>query len=170
MSIKPRTKAPNLDLPTVAGGRFDLAAQHPQSFTMLEFYRGLHCPICKTYLRELDRRVDEFAKNGVEVVAISTDTEERAAQSRKDWGIQRLAMAHGLSIDQARQWGLYISASIKKDEPPLFAEPGLFLIRPDGTLYCASIQTMPFARPSFADVLQAAAFVTEKNYPARGEA
>jgi peroxiredoxin len=170
MSVKPRAKVPALDLPTVGGGRFELATAHPQSFAMLVFYRGLHCPICKIYLRDLDRKLDEFAKRGVEVVAVSTDTMERADQSKRDWGIERLPIAYGLSIDQARQWGLYISASIKAEEPPLFAEPGLFLIRPDGTLYCASAQTMPFARPSFADILQAVAFVTEKNYPARGEA
>ena len=52
----------------------------------------------------------------------------------------------------------------------MFAEPGLFLIRPDLTLYAASVQTMPFARPAFADVLNAVEFVTKNNYPARGEA
>lgn len=170
MSIKPRTKVPALSLPTVGGGRFDLAAQHPQSFTMLVFYRGLHCPICKTYLRDLDRRLDDFAKRGVVVAAVSTDTRERAEQSKRDWGIERLTQAYGLDIDEARQWGLYISAAIKPEESPLFAEPGLFLIRPDTTLYAASIQSMPFARPSFADVLAAVDFVTQKNYPPRGEA
>jgi peroxiredoxin len=170
MSIKPRAKAPALDLPTVGSGRFSLAGKKPESFSMLVFYRGLHCPICKSYLRDLDRKLEDFTKRGVEVVAISTDTRERAERSRKDWGIERLPMAYGLSIDQARQWGLYISTSIKEEEPRLFAEPGLFLVRPDRTLYCASVQTMPFARPSFAEVLQAVAFVTEKNYPARGEA
>jgi len=170
MSLKPRAKVPALDLPTLGDSRFNMAAMRPRSFTMLVFYRGLHCPICKMYLRDLDRKLNDFAKLGVEAVAISTDTKERADQSEREWGIERLTVAYGLSIDQARQWGLYISASIKAEEPPLFAEPGLFLIRPDGTLYCASVQTMPFARPSFADVLQAVAFVTEKNYPARGEA
>ena len=170
MSIKPRTKVPKLDLPTVGGGRFELAVQQPRSFSMLVFYRGLHCPICKTYLRDLDRKLDDLSKRGVEVVAISTDTKERAEQSRKDWGIEHLPIAYGLSIDEARRWGLYISSSIKSEEPPVFAEPGLFLVRPDHTLYCSSVQTMPFARPSFADVVQAVAFVTEKNYPARGEA
>lgn len=170
MSIKPRTKVPTLDLPIIGGGQFDLAARRPQYFSMLVFYRGLHCPICKTYVRDLDRKLEDFAKRGVEVVAISTDTQQRAEQSRNDWSIEHLAIAYGLSIDQARQWGLFISSSIKPDEPSLFAEPGLFLVRPDGTLYCSSVQTMPFARPSFADVLQAVAFVAEKNYPARGEA
>src|SRR5713226_4689436 len=112
MSVKPRAKVPALDLPTVGGGRFELATAHPHSFAMLVFYRGLHCPICKIYLRDLDRKLGEFAKRGVEVVAVSTDTMERADQSKRDWGIECLPIAYGLSIDQARQWGLYISASI----------------------------------------------------------
>jgi peroxiredoxin len=170
MSIKPRTKVPPLVLLTVDGRRFNLGAERPQSFSMLVFYRGLHCPICKTYLRDLDRKLGEFTKRGVETIAISTDSRERAEQTKKEWEIERLAIGYDLGIDQARAWGLYISRSIKADEPPLFAEPGLFLIKPDGTLYCSSIQTMPFARPSIADVLQAVTFVTEKNYPARGEA
>ncbi len=103
-------------------------------------------------------------------LAISTDAKERAERSRSEWSIERLAIAYGLGIEEARQWGLYISSAIKEGEPPRFAEPGLFLIRPDGTLYCSSVQTMPFARPSFAEVLQAVAFITERSYPARGEA
>jgi peroxiredoxin len=137
---------------------------------MLVFYRGLHCPICKTYLRDLDGKLGEFTRRGVDAIAISTDSRERAERTKKEWDIGHLAIGYDLGIDQARAWGLYISRSIKADEPPLFAEPGLFLIKPDGTLYCSSIQTMPFARPSFADVLQAVTFVTEKDYPARGEA
>lgn len=170
MSIKPRTKVPNLDLPTVGGERFVLTEKKPSSFSMLVFYRGLHCPICKTYIHDLDRRLEDFSRRGVEMAAISTDTQERAERSKQEWGLERVQLAYGLGIDQAREWGLFISRSIKEEEPPLFAEPGLFLVRPDGTLYCSSIQSMPFARPSFNDVLQAVSFVTEKNYPARGEA
>src|SRR5262249_46115017 len=48
-------------------------------------------------------------------------------------------------------------------------EPGLFLVRPDRTLYFASVQTMPVARPHFTDILAALDFVTAKNYPACGE-
>jgi hypothetical protein len=56
------------------------------------------------------------------------------------------------------------------EEPALFAEPGIFLVRPDGTLYFGTVQTMPFARPHFADILPAIDFVVKNDYPARGEA
>jgi hypothetical protein len=42
-------------------------------------------------------------------------------------------------------------------------------VRPDGTLYFGTVQTMPFARPAFGDILQAINFVIDKDYPARGE-
>lgn len=170
MSIKPRTPVPELDLPLADGGRFRLADSHPPAFTMIVFYRGFHCPICRNYLRDLERRLDEFTKHGVAAVAVSSDTQERAEKTRTDWGIQHLPLAYGLPTEQGRAWGLFVSSRIKEDEPPLFIEPGLFLTRPDLTLYASSIQTMPFARPSFGDVLAAVEFVTTKNYPARGEA
>jgi hypothetical protein len=59
--------------------------------------------------------------------------------------------------------------SIGFDEPALFSEPGLFVIRPDGTLYFGAVQTMPFARPAFGDILKALDFVIANDYPARGE-
>ncbi|MCE2749571.1 MAG: AhpC/TSA family protein, partial [Rhodobacter sp.] len=47
--------------------------------------------------------------------------------------------------------------------------PGVFIVRPDGALYYGSTQTMPFARPSFQDLLGAIDFAIAKDYPARGE-
>jgi peroxiredoxin len=170
MSIKPRTPVPALTLPIVGGGQFALAQSVPETFTLLVVYRGLHCPICKTYLRDLDRKLGEFEALGVKSIAVSTDTQERAEQSKTEWGIEHLPMAYAFGIEEARRWGLFISAGIKDSEPAHFAEPGLFLIKPDHTLYAASIQTMPFARPLFSDILTAVKFVSENNYTARGEA
>jgi peroxiredoxin len=48
--IKPGTPAPALDLPLIGGGRFRLADQQPGAFTLVVFYRGCHCPICRPYL------------------------------------------------------------------------------------------------------------------------
>ena len=98
-----------------------------------------------------------------------------AEQTKEKWGLPDLKVGYGLSIDKAREWGLYISTSrgitsAGVEEPPLFAEPGLFLVRPDGTLYWASVATMPFARPHFDEIAAAIDFAVSKNYPARGEA
>lgn len=175
MTIKPREPAPPLDVDTVDGGRWSLAAQHPEHFSMIVFYRGLHCPICRKYTAELNGMAEEFRKRGVSILVASTDPKERAEEAKTKWGLPNLALGYGIPIEVAREWGLYISAgrgptSAGVEEPALFAEPGLFLVKPEGTLYWGSTSTMPFARPHFSEILQAIDFVIAKNYPARGEA
>ena len=93
-----------------------------------------------------------------------------AKKTVESWDIDKLNIAYGLLTEDARKWDLYISEGINDKEPEVFFEPGLFLIKPDNTVYAASIQSMPFARPNFDEVLKAIDFVLDKNYPARGEA
>lgn len=170
----PRQPVPALTVPTLGGGKWRLAEQKPERFTMVVFYRGYHCPVCSRYLADLESRLDEFAKRGVGVIAVSSDTEERARLAKEQWKLPRLTIGHSLDLDDARRWGLYISSSRGKtsagiEEPALFSEPGLFVVRADGTLYYGAVQTMPFARPHFADLLGAIDFAIAKDYPARGE-
>jgi peroxiredoxin len=173
-ALLPRYPVPALNLPLTNGERFVLGANPGEKFDLLVFYRGLHCPICAKYLLELERLAPEFASRGVQVVAISSDTEERGKLMAEKVKASGVKFAHGLSLRSAREWGLYISTtrgttSIGIDEPDLFSEPGVFLVRPDGTLYYGAVQTMPFARPQFQDLIGAVDFAVAKDYPARGE-
>ncbi len=173
--VLPRQPAPDLTVPTLSGTTWSLTAASPQRFSLIVFYRGLHCPICATYIAELNKSVPEFTTRGVEAIAISSDTEARAREAQTKWGLSQLTLGHSLTIGTARAWGLYISSgrgltSTGIEEPALFSEPGVFLARPDGTLYWASVQSMPFARPHFREILAALDFVIAKDYPARGEA
>lgn len=170
----PRQPVPPLQLPTAGGGEFQLAVSPAPTFNMLVFYRGLHCPLCAKYLTELERLHDDFTSRGVMPLAISSDTEERAQTMAQKINAQKLRFAYGLPLAAARDWGLTVSTSRGKtsigiEEPVLFSEPGLFLVRPDGTLYWGSTQTMPFARPHFDEILGAIDFVVKNDYPARGE-
>jgi len=174
MPLVPRQPVPPLVVPLAGGGKFDLATETPDKFTLVVFYRGLHCPQCRKQLTDLEAKLPEFEKRGVSVVAISADSPERGEKTNTEWDLPKLRIGHSLDLRTARAYGLWISTSRGKtsagiEETSLFNEPGLFLIKPDGTLYCASVQTMPFARPQLADFLAAIDFVTEKNYPARGE-
>ncbi|MEO9884410.1 MAG: peroxiredoxin-like family protein [Balneola sp.] len=165
----PRTSAPELSFPLTNGEKWNLSEQNPESFTMVVFYRGLHCPVCKGYTQKLNNLVDEFKKRGVEAVTVSMDSEERARTSVQEWEVDKLKVGYDLTKDQARSWGLYFSNAIKDEEPELFSEPGLFLIRPDGELYYAAINSMPFGRPDLKSMLNALDFIQENDYPARGE-
>ncbi len=175
MHLMPRKPVPPLEVDTLGGGRWRLAERKPQHFTMLVFYRGLHCPICRKYTGELNGMIGEFAKRGVDTLVLSSDTRERAQETKDKWGLDALELGYGLALDSAREWGLYVSSSRGKtsagvEEPALFSEPGLFLVRPDGTLYWGNWSTMPFARPHFAEIAAAIDFALTKDYPARGEA
>lgn len=172
--LRPRRPVPELTVPVVGGANWTLGEDQPRNFTMVVFYRGFHCPICSRYLADLASKVDDFAERGVDVIAISTDDRERADRTREEWRVDGLRIGYGLSLDQAREWGLFISTSRGTTstgivEPDHFAEPATYLIRPDGTLYFGSVQTMPFARPSFREILGAVDFVLANDYPARGE-
>lgn len=167
--IKPRTQTPELKINLVNGTKWDLNEQSPEIFTMIVVYRGKHCPVCKKQLSELQKQLKDFIDKGVNVLAISSDTKEKAQATYEDWNIADIPLGYGFTIEDARKWGLYISKGIK-EEPDQFIEPGLFLIRPDGTLYSAYIQSMPFARPQWDDVLKGLEFVIKEDYPARGEA
>ncbi|NVO32790.1 peroxiredoxin-like family protein [Hymenobacter lapidiphilus] len=168
--IKPTTQVPSLKVDLIGGGSFSLADAKPEYMTMLVFYRGHHCPVCRKNLQQLQTKLADFEALGIKAVAISTNTLELAEQTKQDWKIADVPLGYGLSTEKAREWGLYISKGISDSEPAEFSEPGLFLVLPDGTLYAASIQTMPFTRPDFEDLLGGLRFVKDKNYPARGEA
>lgn len=173
-ALMPRQPVSALDVALTAGGRFVLGTAPGERFDLVVFYRGLHCPICARYLLELERLAPEFARRGVSIVAVSSDDAERAAAMADKIKAAALPIGYGLSLASARQWGLYISASRGKtslgiEEPALFSEPGVFLVRPDGTLYYGAVQSMPFARPAFQDLLAAIDFAIAHDYPARGE-
>ena len=173
--IYPNQKAPKLILPTLQHGEFDLSKQAPRHFTMLVFFRGLHCPICVTYLTKLVELLSEFDNLGVNAIAISSDNLDRASAMAEKVGSNSLWQAYNLDIQTARKWGLYISkgngkTSMGIHEPDFFPEPGIFLVRADNTIYYISLQSMPFARSSFKDLLAAIQFILSKSYPARGEA
>ncbi|QLG44963.1 peroxiredoxin-like family protein [Costertonia aggregata] len=166
--IKPKTKVPDLELQLINDTQWSLRAQQSETFTMLVFYRGLHCPICKNYLEALAAKLEDFSERGVHLIAISCDNEERAKKAGDTWAIPELPVGYNLSIEKAREWGLFISEGIKDSEPNKFSEPAVFLVKPDNTLYASAIQSMPFARPNWDDMLSAIDYVRKNDYPARG--
>jgi len=168
--IKPREKAPELEVNLVNDTTWKFSEQSPENFVMILFYRGKHCPVCKKQLENLQKNLDKFTDLGVNVIAISSDNEKRAKSTYEEWDISNVPIGFEFSIEDARKWGLFISKGISDAEPEHFFEPGLFLLKPDGTVYWESIQSMPFGRPEFKDVLNGIKYILKDDYPARGEA
>jgi peroxiredoxin len=171
--LMPRAPVPALRVGTVGGPRWRLCDQKPKYFTVVLFYRGYHCASCRAQLKELEAKYGEFHRRGVSVLAVSADTRERAERTAAEWGIDKLALCWGLSMEQAREWGLYISEgrgvnAAGVEEPEFFVEPAVFLINPDGTLFAGMVQTMPFARPRLDDLMAAIDYMTRAGQPPRG--
>lgn len=172
--LMPRQKTPGLAVPTLGGDAFDLATETSERGVVICFYRGLHCPICANYLKELEKLTPAFAERGVTTIAVSSDGQERTQAMADKIEAQHLRFGFDLSLEKAREWGLYISTSRGKtsigiQEPALFSEPGLFMVTPQQTLYYGSVQTMPFVRPHFSELVGALDFAIKNDYPARGE-
>ena len=162
------TTAPNLEVQTLGGQPWKLADRQPQNYTLLAFYRGLHCPLCQEQIVGLEQSLGEFTKLGIEVLAISGDSLERAQQSQQDWSLQSLQIGYGLSVEDMRAWGLYLSKGAFENEPSLFNEPAIFLVKPCGEIALAILSTTPFARPRWDDFIGGVRYILENNYPTRG--
>lgn len=150
---------PALRLRTVTGAVWDLAERRGR-FVLLVVYRGLHCDPCRQHLRELASLAGEFAAQSVDILAVSCDTRARAEEAASQWGLQGVPLAYGLAIDSMLAWGLPLSPGRGRSgtglvEPPLFAEPALFLVRADGTLAAAAVGPNSFSRPRLRELLRA---------------
>jgi peroxiredoxin len=159
---------PHLDLPRAGGGRLRIGELKPGFMTLLNVYRGLHCPRCARQLGDIVANKARFDALGAEVVSISTDSRDRAGKAVADWGLGDMAVGYDLPIGTARSLGLHISETIREAEPALFVEAAVFFIRRDGVLWGSSINTFPFLRPTADQLLDAIEMAKERNYPPRG--
>ena len=160
---------PQLDLPRAGGGRLNTSDFRPGFMTLLNVYRGLHCPRCARQLGDIIANRARFDAIGVEVVSISTDPRDRAEKAIAEWGLGDMAVGYDLPIATARSLGLSISQTIREAEPAYFAEAAVFFIRCDGVLWGSSINTFPSLRPTADQLLDALEMAKERNYPPRGD-
>jgi peroxiredoxin len=164
-------KFPDINVPKLGGGTASLAATtDANNWKLVVAYRGKHCPLCAKQLTVLKDHMAEFTAAGVDVIAVSADSAEKA-QAQMEQLQPNFDVAYDLSITQMQALGLYVSDPIsdaETDRP--FGEPGLFIINADGNAQIISIANAPFLRPDFASVLMGIGFVRnpDNNYPIRG--
>ncbi len=168
--LKSAEQLPHVSVSRLGGGDLQLGKPvDDHDWQMVVVYRGKHCPICKTYLAELERTAAEFAKAGVGVIAISGDPEDRARTFTDEIGVS-FPVGYGLTVAQMQRLGLYVSEprSAKETDRP-FAEPAVFVINADGLLQVLDISNAPFARPDLAGLAKGLKFIRDNDYPIRGQ-
>lgn len=139
---------PPVTVPRLGGGTLDLADRSSAtSWKLVVVYRGRHCPICTRYLDQLNTILPDLTELGVDVAAVSADSEIQATEQLAQI-TPGFPVGYDLSIAQMQTLGLYISGPRSgTDVLRPFAEPGLFVINEDGVIRIADISNVPFARP-----------------------
>ena len=162
---------PKMAVAKFGGGEVHLGSlRNPNAWQLVVVYRGKHCPLCTTYLSELNEVLPELQALNVEVVAVSVDPEEKV-RIQMDQVKPNFEVGYGLSIEQMQALGLYISnprSSEEHDRP--FAEPGLIVINSEGTVQIIDISNAPFTRPDLKTLVMGIKFIRnpDNNYPIRG--
>ncbi len=158
---------PRLSLPAVGGGTVTIGGA-ADDWRLVVVYRGRHCPLCKRYLGKLETMAAAFGAAATRIVALSADPIEKAEADVAEFG-WTFPVGYGLSIDEMRTLGVYVSSprSPQETDRP-FAEPGLFLVNPDGKVQVVDISNAPFSRPDLDGILNGVKLIQERNYPVRG--
>lgn len=169
--LRPGSKAPTDTLPVLSGGERSLFVPRDGYDWMLAVvYRGKHCPLCTGYLKQWDAKLDELKELGVDFLALSSDSKERAEAQIAEVD-PKYDVAYGLSVDQMKAFGLYVSGPRNgMDVEGPFAEPGLYVINEKGEVLIMDTSNVPFARPEPARILAGIRYLKglEQEFPING--
>jgi peroxiredoxin len=163
------SQLPAISLSLVGGGTVTLGKPQKEGHWQLVFiYRGLHCPVCKQYLKKLEGLKDKFLGTAAEIIVVSGDPESKAVSMVESNGLS-FPVAYGLSIEQMKELGLYIShpRSPQETDRP-FPEPGMFAANAEGRVQLIDISNTPFNRSDLGELLETVEWIQENDYPIRG--
>ena len=162
---------PEITLKNINGDETTLGKpQYGMDWQMVVVYRGRHCPLCVRYLKQIEAIKQKFYDLNIDIIATSGDSEAQAQDMLSKVSVI-FPLTYGLSIEQMKQLGLYISnpRSPQETDHP-FSEPGLFVVNDKGQVQVVDISNAPFARPELEALVSGLEFIRnpENNYPIRG--
>ncbi len=163
MGVLVGKKAPQFTAAAVINGEeivedFNLSQYQGKNYVILFFYPKDFTFVCPTELHAFQSRLEDFRKLGVEVVAVSTDTEQ------SHWGWLQLSKDHGgiqgVTYPVVADTNKTISANYDvlagnyyydendemQAEGEMVAYRGLFLIDKEGVVRHQVVNDMPLGR------------------------
>lgn len=170
MKLTTGSTFPSVEATLLDGTIVNLGKAHSGAdWQMLIVYRGKHCPLCVRYLNLLEEHQAALKAIAVSVSAVSADSKVQLVENMQKLSVT-YPIAYGLTVQQMKQLGLYISAPRSKQETDHnFSEPALFVINGEGTLQAVNISNAPFLRPELDVVVRGLTFVrSQSDYPIRG--
>lgn len=162
------SQIPAMTFQSVGGEAFSVGGTKDR-WTLLVVYRGKHCGRCKPYLTKLESMKADWEKAGFDIITVSADPLEKAQADVDEYG-WTFPVGYGLDETQMRALGLYISSPLSASETDRnFAEPGVYCIRPDGSVLMIAVSNGPSARPDLDQLLDGMIFTIENDRPPRGD-
>lgn len=156
-----------MSFPKLGGGSLSVGGTS-DNWTLFVVYRGKHCPRCKKYLNILDGMLSQWQDAGFDIAVVSADPEEKAHADQAEFGWS-FDLGYDLSEAQMATLGLYVTEPLSPSETDRrFAEPGTYVIRPDGSVVLIAISNGPSARPDLAELLDGMIFTKVNDRPTRG--
>lgn len=165
--IKPADPFPPIEFKMMSG-ETERLSDNTGRWTVLVVYRGDHCPRCKTYVARLHELAAAYAEREVDLRLASMDPENVARRTIEENG-WTLPVAHSLSVAECQQLSVYLTDH--EDGAELsgpYAEPGLYLINPEGLTQVIATSNSPSVRPDLEVVLDGIIGTQDRNLPIRG--
>lgn len=168
--LKPGTKIPELEFPLLAGGSWALQPEANARLRLISFYRGAFCGFCTKFMQQLNGLHANFAELDIDLAGVSVDSRDVAQAWADKNGIDRVSVGHGLTRLQIEACGIFASHFTRDGQELYFAEPALWLIRPDGELYLTIQSSVSCGRPDLESLLTGLKLLAGQGFPTRGNA
>lgn len=121
-------------------------------------------------MQQLNGLSTDFSDLGIELAGVSVDPKDVAKAWAEDNGIDKVSIGYGLTQAQIDACGLFASRVTRDGTEMYFAEPALWLIRPDGELYLNIQSSISCGRPDLDSLLAGLKRLAGEGYTLRGNA
>lgn len=124
---------PDLSLPSVSHGTVALSDYVKGAWSIVLFYRGNWCPFCNAQLNAFQRKLPEFEKLGVRIIAISADPPDEAKLTVEKHHLTFPVLYGASPAPTAKTFGAYMD----KNAYGTYVNSTDFILQPNGRIAVA---------------------------------
>jgi peroxiredoxin len=138
---------PSLTFARAGGGEIHLPDDLAGGFGVILFHRGSWCPYCNAQLAAFARAADKFAVEGIKVVSVSVDDQEKSEAL-----VEKHKLGFPVAYDADARVVSAATGAFVNDDPVCLQATG-FVLNPEGRIVTAVYSTRAIGRLLPDDVL-----------------
>lgn len=154
----------------MTGGSWTVQGETTARLRLISFYRGAFCGFCTRFMQQLNGLHADFAELGIDLAGLSVDPKDTVQAWAESNGIDKISTGYGLTQEQIKACGLFASHFTRDGKELYFAEPALWLVRPNGELYLNIQSSVSCGRPDLESLLVGLKLLAGQGFPTRGNA